>query len=136
VDVPKIVRAIPHEDYTVTVYFSDGMIVTYDVRSKLERGVFQSLKDLSFFINNCKIMNDTLAWDLTGKNDPTECIDIDPDYLYGLEHAQDPDMANDNGEHIVTEGKTNLTGYVGRGEKMFRSDAKDYVRGMRNDDRI
>jgi len=30
-------------------------------------------------------MNDTLAWDLTGNNDPSQCIDIDPDYLYGLD---------------------------------------------------
>ena len=35
-------------------------------------------------------MNDTLAWDLTGKNDPAECIDIDPDYLYSLEDVEDP----------------------------------------------
>ena len=33
-------------------------------------------------------MNDTLAWDLTGKNDPSECIDIDPDYLYSLERRE------------------------------------------------
>ena len=66
----------------------DGKIVTYDVGPKLNDGVFQRLKDLSFFINNCKIMNDTLAWDLTGKNDPAECIDIDPDYLYSLEDVE------------------------------------------------
>lgn len=64
-----------------------------------------------------------------------------------------------NGEHIVTEEKVNLiagqkviitilenapekkkkvdlSGYMGRGEKMFHSDAKDYVRGLRSDDRI
>ena len=87
---PDIVQVVPHDDYTVTVFFCDGKIVTYDARPKLEQGVFQALKSISFFINNCKIMNDTLAWDLTGNNDPSECIDIDPDYLYGLEHAEDP----------------------------------------------
>ncbi len=86
---PEIVQVVPHEDYTVTVYFCDGKIVIYDARQKLEQGVFKALKDISFFMNNCKIMNDTLAWDLTGENDPTECIDIDPDYLYGLEYAKD-----------------------------------------------
>ena len=35
-------------------------------------------------------MNDTLAWDLTGSNDPSQCIDIDPDYLYSLEYVEDP----------------------------------------------
>ena len=87
---PEIVQVVPHEDYTVTVYFCDGKIVTYNARPKLDQGVFQCLKDISFFMNRCKIMNDTLAWDLTGKNDPSECIDIDPDYLYGLEYAEDP----------------------------------------------
>ena len=63
--------------------------MTYDVKPKLDQGVFQCLKDMSFFINRCKIMNDTLAWDLTGENDPSECIDIDPDYLYSLEYAEE-----------------------------------------------
>lgn len=83
-NVPEIVRVVPHEDYTVTIYFSDGKITTYDARPKLGQGVFQSLRDKSLFINNCKIMNGTLAWDLTEKNDPSECIDIDPEYLYSL----------------------------------------------------
>ena len=87
---PEIVQVVPHEDFTVTVYFCDGKIVTYDAKPKLEQGIFQRLKDHSFFIQNCKIMNDTLAWDLTGKNDPSECIDIDPEYLYGLDCTEDP----------------------------------------------
>ena len=86
---PEIVQVVPHEDYTVTVYFCDGKIVMYDARPKLDQGVFQVLKDVSFFVKNCKIMNDTLAWDLTGNNDPSQCIDIDPEYLYGLEYAED-----------------------------------------------
>ena len=87
---PEIVQVVPHEDYTVTVYFCDGKIVTYNAKPKLNEGVFRNLRDVSFFINNCKIMNDTLAWDLSGKNDPSECIDIDPDYLYSLEYVEDP----------------------------------------------
>ena len=87
---PEIVLVVPHEDYTVTVYFCDGKIVTYDAKQKLDQGVFRTLKDITFFINNCKIMNDTLAWDLTGNNDPSQCIDIDPDYLYSLEYVVDP----------------------------------------------
>ena len=85
---PDIVQVVPHNDYTVTIYFCDGKIVVYDVTPKLESGIFQNLKDLSVFLNNCRIMNDTLAWDLSGNNDPTDCIDIDPDYLYSLEYAE------------------------------------------------
>ena len=87
---PEIVQVVPHRDYTVTVYFRDGRIVTYDVKDKLDKGVFRVLRDKEFFIRNCKIMNDTLAWDLTGNNDMSRCIDIDPDYLYRLEDIGDP----------------------------------------------
>lgn len=87
--LPDIVQVIPREDYTVEVYFCDGKQVIYDAKPKLNSGVFQRLNDITFFINNCKIMNDTLAWDLTGENDATQCIDIDPDYLYSLEAEDD-----------------------------------------------
>ena len=89
-DPPKVVQVVPHENHTVTVYFCDGKTAIYDARQKLNHGVFQKLKEIDFFINNCRIMNDTLAWDLTGKNDPSACIDIDPDYLYSLASAEDP----------------------------------------------
>ena len=29
---PEIVQVVPHSDYTVSVYFSDGKIVSYDVK--------------------------------------------------------------------------------------------------------
>ena len=82
---PDIVQVVPHEDYTVSVYFCDGKIVRYNILPKLNTGVFQILKDLSIFMDRCMIMNDTLAWDITGSKDPKECIDIDPDYLYSLD---------------------------------------------------
>ena len=82
---PEIVQVVPHKDYTVSVYFCDGKIVLYDVRPKLEKGVFRQLQELSFFMERCTIMNDTLAWDITGMCDESRCIDIDPDYLYSLE---------------------------------------------------
>ena len=84
---PCIVQVVPHRDYTVSVYFVDGKIVVYDVKPKLESGVFKALQDMDFFMNQCKIMNDTLAWDLSGENDPANCIDIDPETLYALEHT-------------------------------------------------
>lgn len=84
---PSIVQVVPHRDYTVSVYFVDGKIVVYDVKPKLECGVFKALQDMDFFMDQCKIMNDTLAWDLSGENDPANCIDIDPETLYALEHT-------------------------------------------------
>ena len=45
------------------------------------------LRDIDFFMERCKIMNGTLAWDLSGNNDASDCIDIDPEVLYALEHT-------------------------------------------------
>ncbi len=83
---PQIVQVVPHDDYTVSVYFCDGKIVSYDVKPMLDKGVFCKLKDKSIFISRCTIMNDTLAWDIEGNRDRYKCIDIDPDYLYSLDH--------------------------------------------------
>lgn len=82
---PDIVQVVPHENYTVSVFFCDGKTVLYDVRPKLEKGIFRQLQDLSFFMERCTILNDTLAWDLSGTRDETNCIDIDPETLYALE---------------------------------------------------
>ena len=86
---PDIIQVVPHNDYTVSVYFVDGKIVTYDAKPKLDKGVFTALKDMDFFMNQCKIMNDTLAWDLSRNNDPSNCIDIDPETLYALEPSEE-----------------------------------------------
>ena len=50
------------------------------------------MKDIDVFMKRCKIMNDTLAWDVSGHNDPTDCIDVDPCMLYELEACADPLM--------------------------------------------
>ena len=36
------------------------------------------------FKNTCTVMNGTLAWDISGKMDESDCIDIDPFTLYEL----------------------------------------------------
>lgn len=82
--IPKIVQVVPTKNYKVYVYFEDGKIVLYDVSHLLEKGIFEKLKDIDFFTENCTVMNDTLAWDVTGNRDTTQCIDIDPCMLYDL----------------------------------------------------
>ncbi len=86
---PEIVQVAPFTDYTVSVYFADGKIVSYDVKPLLDRGVFRALKDIDVFLNTCTIMNGTLAWDVNGTRDPAACIDIDPETLYALQAAED-----------------------------------------------
>ena len=87
--LPEIVQVVPHTDHTVSVYFADGKIVLYDVKPKLNKGVFRALSDINVFVETCKIMNDTLAWDISGNNDPSACIDIDPETLYALEFSEE-----------------------------------------------
>lgn len=86
---PKVVQVIPMRDYSVYVYFEDGKIVHYDMSKMIEKEAFQSLKDIEVFMNTCTVMNDTLAWDITGNRDHTRCLDIDPDTLYALPHAKE-----------------------------------------------
>ncbi len=85
----NVVQVIPLKDYTVYVYFEDGKIVCYDAKKLLEKGAFSRLKDIDFFMSSCTVMNGTLAWDISGKYDPTNCLDIDPDMLYGLEEVKE-----------------------------------------------
>ncbi|BCN32713.1 DUF2442 domain-containing protein [Anaeromicropila herbilytica] len=86
---PEIVQVAPNENYTVTVHFEDGKIVLYHVEPLLEKEIFQPLKDKNVFMNTCTIMNDTLAWDLSGNRDTRKCIDIDPETLYALQAIED-----------------------------------------------
>lgn len=81
---PEIVQVIAHEDFTVSVYFSDGKIVLYDIKSFLHTEVFSKISDINIFMESCTILNDTLAWDIVGDRNESKCIDIDPDTLYNL----------------------------------------------------
>lgn len=39
-------------------------------------------------------------------------------------------------EQNKTHSKPDLKQYMGRGEKLFHTDAQDYVKGLRNNDRV
>lgn len=86
---PKVVQVIPMPDYSVYVYFEDGKIVHYDMSQMIEKEVFGCLREIEIFMNKCTVMNDTLAWDISGNWDNTICLDIDPDTLYALPYAED-----------------------------------------------
>ncbi|WP_343208557.1 DUF2442 domain-containing protein [Anaerolentibacter hominis] len=86
---PKVVQVIPMKNYTVYVYFEDGKIVCYDMSDMIEKEVFQVLRDIDVFMDTCTVMNDTLAWDISGKRDNSMCLDIDPDTLYALPFVQE-----------------------------------------------
>ena len=75
----KVIQVVPTKDYMVYVYFSDGKIKLFDANELKNKGVFKVLQDIDFFMNRCTVLNDTLAWDLTGNYDSENCLDLDPE---------------------------------------------------------
>ena len=58
---------------------NDGNIRLVDVRPFIQKGgVFASLEDEAVFRERLTVLNDTVAWDMSGNHDPADCIDIDP----------------------------------------------------------
>ncbi len=78
----KIIQVIPTYDFKVYCYFSDDKIKLFDVTPFLNKGVFSQISNSLDFVNKCCVMNGTLSWDLSGKFDPTNCLDIDPETIY------------------------------------------------------
>ena len=88
---PVVVQAVPGPDKTVYAYFSDGSIHLFDMKPIIDRGgVFSPLADDRCFAEAITVLNDTVAWDLQGKHDPTDCIDIDPWVIYEAPAVADP----------------------------------------------
>jgi len=79
----KVVQVRANSDFTVTVYFSEGEIRRFDVKPLIARGgVFLKISKIEDFMAKCTVMNDTLAWDLSGERDDTTCIDLDPTSVF------------------------------------------------------
>ena len=82
---PKVLQAVPADNYAVCAYMNDGTMRQVDVRPLIEKGgVFAPLRDAGIFCSALTVMNDTVAWDITGKRDPSDCIDLDPFTIMAL----------------------------------------------------
>ncbi len=77
-----MIQVFPADDYQVYVYFVDGKIKKYNVKPLVGKGVFKALEDKKFFTERCTVLNNTLAWDVSGTFDPYTCVDIDPVTIY------------------------------------------------------
>ena len=86
---PTVVQVIPLDNFHVQVFFDDGKIVDYDVTDDLKAEIFAPLREIEKFKDACTVMNGTLAWDISGEWDETNCIDIDPFTLYEMEAVND-----------------------------------------------
>lgn len=88
---PVVVQAVAGPGKTVFAYFSDGQVKRYDMAAAIERGgVFAPLANAAFFTERLTVLNDTIAWDVSGRFDPRECIDVDPFEVYAAETVADP----------------------------------------------
>lgn len=88
---PAVVQAVPGPGRTVYAYFTDGSIHLFDVLPLIQRGgLFERLADDEFFAGALTVLNDTVAWDVSGKYSPEDCIDIDPFTVYEAPMVADP----------------------------------------------
>lgn len=75
---PEVLQAVAGNDFTLYAYMNDGTVRLLDMKPLIERGnLFEKLCDKKFF-EGVTVMNNTVAWDLSGNRDPYNCIDIDP----------------------------------------------------------
>ena len=70
---PRVKKVIPTEGYKLILTFTNGENGVYDCLSLLDFGVFQELKDKSYF-KQVRVLDGAIAW-------PHE-QDICPDTLY------------------------------------------------------
>jgi len=70
---PRVKAVKPNPDYTITLVFTNGEVRRFDVKSYLNTGIFQELKDISVF-NSVKPFLGSVQW----KNGQDFC----PDTLY------------------------------------------------------
>ena len=94
---PVVVQVLPAADYKVYVYFNDGTIHLADIKPLIKSGtVFEPLQDPEFFRIRATVLNDTLAWDVTGDYNPQTCIDLALEFLYSFPEVDDPLDASEN----------------------------------------
>ena len=78
----KVLQVVPTDDYKVYIYFADGKVKLFDASGIIKKGVFKQLQNNDLFKKSCTVLNNTLAWDLSGKYDPYNSLDLDPEELY------------------------------------------------------
>lgn len=82
---PCVLQAVATDDFQVYAYFNDGSVRLFDVKPLIQSGtVFEPLRDIEVFRSALTVLNDTVAWDFSGKRDGSDCIDLDPEMLFDL----------------------------------------------------
>lgn len=92
----SILQVYPEENYQVYLYFNTGEVRLFDASEIVGKGVFKVLADKKFFVERCTVLNHTLAWDVSGNYDPTQCLDLDPEVLYEKSTRVEDPLAEKN----------------------------------------
>jgi hypothetical protein len=80
---PAVVQAVPGDNFTVYAYCNDGAVRLVDVKPLIASGgVFAPLSDPELFRERLTVLNDTVAWDIAGNRDASECVDLDPFQIF------------------------------------------------------
>lgn len=88
---PVVLQVVPTDDFGIYVYFNDGSVRFFDVKPLLKKGsVFEPMMQIDFFKDRLSIINDTVAWDMTGDGNPRKCVDLDPLVLFEQPCVADP----------------------------------------------
>jgi hypothetical protein len=74
---PRVVDVVANDDYTLTLTFTNGEVGQFDVTPYLDKGIFQELRDKSYF-KSVRVALRTVQW-------PHE-QDFCPDTLYEASH--------------------------------------------------
>lgn len=76
---PEVYQAVAGKNFTVYAYMNDGNIRLYDMKPVIKQGgVFKVLEDENIFREKLTVLNNSIAWDISGDRDESKCIDIDP----------------------------------------------------------
>lgn len=88
---PKVLQVVPTDNFEAYAYFNDGSVHMVDIKPFMKPGtVFVPLSDIAFFKERLAIINDTVAWDITGDKDSASCVDLDPFSIFESPAVADP----------------------------------------------
>lgn len=80
---PEVYQAVAGKDYVVYAYLNDGSMREFDAKTLIKQGgIFEKIKEETIFKNTLTVLNGTVAWDIAGKRNEYECIDIDPETIF------------------------------------------------------
>lgn len=81
--VPQIYMAVPVGGKVVDCHFTNGAVRRYDVNRAIRMGgVFAPLRNQQTFERSICVQDGVLAFDVSGRRDPYDMVDICADVVY------------------------------------------------------